>query len=102
MEWRRIVDMEGAGARGVGVGRFCLCRWAKRLFEFGRNRCVWKSADNVVADGRRRLPIWKEMAYLIQGLAGDIVADKDSVDRWNNQICSDSGGVLIRFDLSLI
>ena len=42
---------------------------------------TWKSADNVVADGRRRLSIWKEMAYLIQGSAGDFVADRDSVDR---------------------
>ena len=30
------------------------------------------------------------MAYLIQGSAGDIVTDGDSVGRWNGQICSDS------------
>ena len=40
------------------------------------------------------------MAYLIQGSEGDFVADKDSVDRWNGQICLDSGGVLDQFDLS--
>ena len=62
---------------------------------------TWKSADNVVADGRRRLSIWKEMAYLIPGPAGDVVTDRDSVDRWDSQICSDSGGVLVQFGLSL-
>jgi hypothetical protein len=45
--------------------------------------CItWKSTDFVVADGWRRLPIWKEMAYLIQGSAGDIFADRDSIDWW--------------------
>ena len=68
---------------------------ARRIFQFGRNRCVWKSADDVVADGQRRLPIWKEIAYLIQGSAGDIVTDGDSVGRWNDQICSDSDKVLV-------
>ena len=63
---------------------------------------TWKSTDNVVADGRRRLPIWKEMAYRIQRLAGNIVADRDSVGRCDGQICSDSGGVLAQFGLSLI
>ena len=90
MEWRRIADLERADVRDVGIGRFYLCRWARRIFQFGRNRCVWKSADDVVADGQRRLPIWKEIAYLIQGSTGDIVTDGDSVGRWNGQICSDS------------
>ena len=47
------------------------------------------------------MPIWKEIAYLIQGSTGDIVADRDSVDQWNSQICSDSGGVLVQFILPL-
>ena len=65
------------------------------MFQSGRCRCIKKLADGAVADGWRRLLIWKEMAYLIQGLAGDIVADKDSVDRRENHICSNSDGVLV-------
>jgi len=62
---------------------------------------TWKSTDNVVADGQRRLLIWKEMAYLIQGSAGDIFAGRNSVDWWNSQICSDSDGVPVQFILSI-
>ena len=60
---------------------------------------TWKLANNVVADGRRRLAIWKKMTYLIQGSANDIVADRDPIGRWDTQICTDSGGVLAQFGL---
>ena len=39
------------------------------------------------------------MAYLIPGSAGDVVTDRDSVDRWDSQICSDSGGASVQFGL---
>ena len=102
LEQRKIADLEGAGARDVGISQFCRCRWAKRLFWFEKYQCVWKSADGTVADGRRRLPIWKEMEYLIQRLSSNIIADRDSVGWCDGQICSDSGGVLAQFSLSLI
>ena len=41
----------------------------------------------VADEVKKRLPIWKEKAYLMRGSAGDIVADGDSVDRRDNQIC---------------
>ena len=49
----------------------------------------------------RRLPIWKGTTYLIRESVGDIVADGDSISRRDSQICSDSGGVLAQFGLSL-